>query len=393
MEKQFYIHTYGCQANIRDSQIMAGTLEALGFVNTENYEKADVIIINTCSVRQGSEDKVFGWGMKLGSGYKSKDFDKKGKQLIFVTGCMIGSAKGDRQRTEYFKLVKQLKWADYLLAPKEEHTIPNILVKEGMLEEWALQRIPNQVEIMNPDFSNDTEWAYINISTGCDNFCTFCVVPYARGEEKSRSEKEILSEVKHLTNRGYENIMLVGQNVNSWGLDRKTKFKIRANSEDKIPFANLLKKIHDIDQVKKINFISSNPFDFTLDLIETLRLPKIEPYLHLAVQSGNNEILKLMNRRHTIEDFKDLVKNIKQASPNMKFGTDIIVGFPNETKEQFLDTVQLFKEVQFHNAYISIYSPREGTNAQKYMKDNVPIEEKKRRHKVLTEVWKDTKKV
>lgn len=370
---------------------MAGTLEALGLKSTNNYKEADVIIINTCSVRQGSEDKVYGWGLKLGDGYKSTDFEKKGKQLVFVTGCMIGSAKGDRQRTEYFKLVKQLKWADYLLAPKEEPTIPNILVKEGILEDWAIQRIPNVEDILNPEFSNETKWAYVNISTGCDNFCTFCVVPYARGQEESRNKEDILREIKHLANRGFQNIMLVGQNVNSWGLDRKTKFNIRANSEDKIPFADLLRDVHNIDNVEKINFISSNPFDFTMDLINTLSLPKIEPYLHIAVQSGNNDILKSMNRRHTIEEFKELINNIKIINPDMKFGTDIIVGFPNETSEQFMDTVQLFKDIKFENAYISIYSPREGTNAQKMLTDNVPIKEKRERHRILTEVWQKTK--
>ncbi|MDQ5981454.1 MAG: tRNA-2-methylthio-N6-dimethylallyladenosine synthase [Patescibacteria group bacterium] len=395
--KYYFIQTFGCQANVRDSQVMAGTLDALGFIQTQDHRTADVLIINTCSVRQKSEDKVYGWGIKLGVGLSSRNwYKKRDEQVVFVTGCMVGSAKGDRTRVSLEKLKEKLSWADYLLAPNEEIQIPSILVKEGLIDEWATKAIGKEVVnntagssslTADPHMHNETNWAYINISTGCDNFCTFCVVPYARGEEKSRTKEEILHEVKHLASRGFKNIMLVGQNVNSWGLDRETKFKLRAGSEHKIPFADLLRSIHEVDEVEKINFISSNPFDFTKDLIETLDLPKITRYLHFAVQSGNNDVLQRMNRRHTIEDFKSLVWEIKKRVPDMEFGTDIIVGFPGETEEQFMDTVKLFEELPFKNAYISIYSSREGTSAQKFMKDDVSIKEKKRRHAYLMDVW------
>lgn len=391
-DRKYYIQTFGCQANIRDSQVMAGSLDALGFTPTEDYQIADVLIINTCSVRQKSEDKVYGWGIKLGVGNKSgkeEFYEKKGDQVVFVTGCMIGSAKGDRTRVKLQELKEKLGWADYLLAPEEEYQIPSILVKEGLVDEWVLQKV-NGITATNPNFSNETEWAFVNISTGCDNFCTFCVVPYARGEEKHRSKEDILAEVKHLTSRGFGNIMLVGQNVNSWGLDKVTKFKLRAGSEHKIPFAELLRNVHAVSEVQKISFISSNPFDFTQDLIDTLAMPKIEPYLHMAVQSGSNEVLKRMNRRHTIEEFKDLVTKISEKNPKMTFGTDIIVGFPGETEEQFMETVNLFKWMKFNVAFISIYSPREGTTAQRFMKDDVPMKEKKRRHKFLMDVWKES---
>ncbi len=391
-EKKYYIQTFGCQANIRDSQVMAGSLDAIGFMPTEDYQQADVLIINTCSVRQKSEDKVYGWGIKLGTNNKSgkeEFYEKKGNQVVFVTGCMIGSAKGDRTRVKMHELQEKLGWADYLLAPEEETQIPSILVKEGLVDEWVLQKV-NGITESNPNFSNETEWAFVNISTGCDNFCTFCVVPYARGEEKHRSKEDILAEIKHLNSRGFTSIMLVGQNVNSWGLDRVTKFKLRAGSEDKIPFAELLREAHAIPEVQKISFISSNPFDFTQDLIDTISMPKIEPYLHMAVQSGDNDVLKRMNRRHTIEEFKDLVIKIKEKNPKMTFGTDIIVGFPGETEEQFMKTVDLFKWMKFNVAFISIYSPREGTTAQRFMKDDVPMKEKKRRHKYLMDVWKKT---
>ncbi len=383
--KSYFIQTFGCQANIKDSQAMSGTLDALGFTQTKNYQKADVLIINTCSVRQKSEDKTYGWGMKIGESIKGSFYEKKGNQLVFVTGCMVGSAKGDRQRVNYHELRDRLNWADYLLAPEEENEIPNILVKEKLLDDWALSALSTAT--VDPKLHNETDWAYVNISSGCDNFCTFCVVPYARGEEKSRAESEILDEIRHLVGRGYKNIMLVGQNVNSWGLDRRTKFKLRAGSEDKIPFARLLRDVHEIDGVEKINFISSNPFDFTQDLIDTLALPKITRFLHMAIQSADNDILKKMNRRHTIEEFKDLVLRIKKVVPEMEFGTDIIVGFPTETEEQFQKTLDLFKWMKFKSAYISIYSPREGTTAAKIMADDVPLKEKKRRHKILLDLW------
>jgi len=391
-QKLYFIQTYGCQANIRDSQTMAGSLDALGFLPTKDFTKADVIIVNTCSVRQKSEDKVYGWGMKLGKSISGKEsiYEKKGSQVVFVTGCMIGSAKGERQRVKYAALKERLSWADYLLAPEEEYKIPQILVKEGLVDEWALKAVYRSGKTINanPKHENDTEWAYVNISTGCDNFCTFCVVPYARGEEKSRSKEEIINEVKHLVDRGFGNIMLIGQNVNSWGLDRKTKFKLRAGSHHEIPFADLLRSVHEIDSVEKLSFISSNPFDFTQDLINTLTLPKIDRYLHMAVQSGNNDVLKKMNRRHTIEEFKELVTKIKKEVPNMRFGTDIIVGFSGETEDQFQDTVDLFKWMKFEVAFISIYSPREGTAAQKFLKDDVPLIVKKKRHAELMKIWK-----
>ncbi len=398
--KKYFINTYGCQANIKDSQVMAGTLEALGFEKTETYKNADIVIINTCSVRQKAEDKAFGWGTKFVNKTKqnsenSPNQKKCKKPIIFVTGCMIGSAKGDRQRIILDKLAKRLKWADYLLAPDEEYLIPTILEKEGLLSDWATKSI-NLNKIINdakydPKFENKTEWAYVNISTGCDNFCTYCVVPYARGKEVSREKEDILKEINTLVSKGHKNIMLVGQNVNSWGLDRETKFKLRAGSSHKIPFADLLRSTHEIKNVEKISFLSSNPFDFTQDLIDTLPLPKIDRYLHIAVQSGDNEILKKMNRRHTVEEFKELIYRIKKVVPDMRFGTDAIVGFPTETEEQFMKTVELFKEIKFVVAYISMYSPREGTVAERKMIDDVPLKEKRRRHAYLTKVYEKMK--
>jgi tRNA-2-methylthio-N6-dimethylallyladenosine synthase len=388
----YFIKTYGCQANIKDSQIMVGTLEALGFSETQDYRLADLIILNSCSVRQKSEDKVYGWGIKLDPTSKKSQGKPKitKRQVKIVTGCMVGSALGERKRYSDKVLKEKMEWVDYFLSPDQEVEIPNILVKEGLLEKNALSVVVNEKpeKLSKPKHENLSEWAYVNISTGCDNFCTFCVVPYARGEEKSITEAEILAEISHLTSRGYKRIMLLGQNVNSWGLSRETKFKLRAGSDDAIPFASLLRRINGIDEIEKISFMSSNPFDFTVDLIDALSLPKIDKYLHIAVQSGNNEILKKMNRRHTIEEFKDLISSIKKSVPEMTFGTDIIVGFPGESEEQFMDTVNLIQEIKFNVAFISIYSPRIGTVSSKLFKDDIPVKEKKRRHTYLTKVWK-----
>lgn len=381
--KKYYINTFGCQANIADSNTIAGVLEALGLEPAKKMEESDVFIINTCSVRQKSEDKVYGMGKKFFS--KKNNTKLKNPPFTIMAGCMVGSVKGERKRYDINELKEKTPWVNEYISPAEIMTIPEILHKNNLLDEWAIKKFdPNNVTAIQPDKKH----AFVNISYGCDNFCTFCVVPYARGREVSRDKKDILKEINHLVNRGFTQITLCGQNVNSWNLPMDKKFEIRTGSNQQIPFAALLREIHNIKQIEKIDFLSSNPFDFTQDLIDTIKLPKISPYLHIAVQSGNNEILKKMNRRHTIEDFKKLVKKLQKAKPNLELGTDVIVGFPTETKKQFEDTIQLFKDIKFNVAFISIYSPRKGTPAAKFFKDDVPLTEKKRRHAELTKVWK-----
>ena len=398
MEKTqtYYIKTYGCQANIADSNTLAGVLEALDFervsvAEAQNEDEeflktlpnTDLFIVNTCSVRQKSEDKVYGLGRIL---KRLKD-DSEKLPFIIIAGCMVGSVTGERQRYEFEELRKKTPWANAYINPSQIFEVPNILLEHNVLSEWAIQKFnPASVTAVQ---DNKTH-AFVNISYGCDNFCTFCVVPYARGKEVSRSEEEIIKEVTHLVARGFKEVTLCGQNVNSWGLNVKEKFKIRTGSNQKLPFASLLRAVHEIVGLEKISFISSNPFDFTTDLIEALKLPKTSNYLHMAVQSGNNAVLKRMNRRHTVEEFKELVGRIRQEKPALELGTDIIVGFPGETRKQFMDTVKLFNEVKFNVAFISIYSPRKGTPADKFLKDNVTFKEKKWRHAYLTKVWKES---
>jgi len=395
--KKYFIKTFGCQANIADSNTMGGILEALNYerhlpdlkanedTQFENtLRSCDLIIVNTCSIRQKSEDKVYGMGRII---KQVTDTGAK-KPFIVLSGCMVGSVTGDRKRYDATTLEKKTPWVDLYTNPSEIMSLPQLLSNKRVLDEWAVKKFdPSSVVTVQ----DSNKHAFVNISYGCDNFCTFCVVPYARGAEVSRSEQEIIREIEHLILRGFSEFTLCGQNVNSWGLPTTVKFEVRTGSDQKLPFADLLRKIASMEKVEKIIFLSSNPFDFTTDLIDALKLPKISNYLHIAVQSGNNEVLKKMNRRHTVESFVSLIEKIKDARPDMEIGTDIIVGFPSETEEQFLDTVKLFEKVKFNVAYISIYSPRKGTPAERFYKDDVPLKEKKRRHAVLTKAWKDSK--
>lgn len=399
---KYFIKTYGCQANLADTARISGILDLLGFSELKLPEfktekeglfyvlsNADIFIINSCSVRQKSEDKIYGIGKEA-----KENFLKIGKKpYIILAGCIVGSTIGERKRFEPSELVKKTKWVDLYLDHSSVGFLPGILKDAGLLPN-VLKKITDNIGFENaakPD-SSDPKHAYVNISTGCDNFCTYCVVPYARGKEISRSEEEIIREIKTLVKKGAEYITLCGQNVNSWNLSYDEKFKIRSGSRKKLPFVSLLKKIHEIDGVKKLDFISSNPFDFTKDLVEALKLPKISNYIHIAVQSGNNEVLKNMNRRHTVEEFIKLITSIRKAKPGIEIGTDIIVGFPGETEKQFMDTVKLVEKVKFNVAFIAMYSQRKGTLAEKNFKDDVSRDEKKRRLAYITKVWRDSKK-
>ena len=375
--------TLGCQANTADSLKIAGILEAIGYEEykpqkaenemlelEEVFSNADLFIINTCSVRQKSEDKAYGLGKTI------KRIGKK--PIVVMSGCLVGSAMGIRKRFEFESLRKKTPWVDIYLNPSQINELPEMLKVDQ----------PPQNYLSKTDTPRH---AYINISTGCDNFCTYCVVPYARGKEISRTQEEIIEEVKTLTDQGIAEFTLCGQNVNSWGLSPEEKFEIRTGSDQKLPFATLLRKVHEMPGVEKIEFISSNPFDFTQDLIDAIKLPKISKYIHIAVQSGNNEVLKRMNRRHTIEQFLDLVQKIQKAKPGIEIGTDLIVGFPGETEEQFMDTIKLVNKVPFAVAFIAMYSERPGTFAAKNYPNDIPYEEKKRRHSLLTQEWKKEK--
>jgi tRNA-2-methylthio-N6-dimethylallyladenosine synthase len=333
--------------NVSDSERIVGKYEARGWKKAMRMEEADEIIINTCSVRQSAEDRVFGLASKLQSCKAAKPWLK-----IILTGCMM--------------------------------RLPLKVLREKLPAVDEFIKISDLTRNSQFVIRNSDRHAYVPISNGCDHFCTYCVVPYARGQEKSRPFEEIVCEVKELVKRGYREIVLLGQNVNSYYDDT-----YHHSGEG---FADLLREIHEIDEIKKISFLTSNPWDLTGEIIEAIKLPKIDRYLHLPVQSGDDEILRRMNRKYTAREYLDLVKKIRTAIPEIKIGTDIIVGFPGETEAQFENTVRLVKRVGFVKAYVAQYSPRWGTAAAK-LPDDVPKKEKKRRWQILDDLINQGNKV
>ncbi|MFH1840917.1 MAG: MiaB/RimO family radical SAM methylthiotransferase [Candidatus Shapirobacteria bacterium] len=338
---KYFIVTFGCQMNTADSERIAGGYEARGWQKAKKFEEADEVVINTCSVRQSAEDRVYGLANNL-----SKLKIKNLKLKIVLTGCMLRLP---------LKVLRQ---------------------KLPVVDEFTpLEKLFGGSRF-SPKANEDT-LALVPISNGCDNFCTYCVVPYARGREKSRPFEEIVCEVKELAKRGYEEITLLGQNVNSYYDD---SYHRSGKS-----FADLLGEIHEITGIQKISFLTSNPWDLTDEIIEVMSLPKIDRYLHLPVQSGDDEILHRMNRRYTAKDYLALVKKIRAKIPEIQIGTDIIVGFPGESEKQFENTVKLVEQVGFVKAYVAQYSLRWGTAAAKLV-DDVPKKEKKRRWQILDDL-------
>jgi len=352
--KKYLIIPYGCQMNFADSEIVAGWYEGQGWKKAKTLEEADEIVIVSCSVRQTAEDRVYGQINNLTKCKVQSSKFKVNPMKIILTGCML------RYPLRYLKekvpgVDEFRKISDYTGEP--------IRKKEKQ--------------------------ALVKIMEGCNNFCSYCVVPYARGREVSRPVKDILCEVKNLAERGYKEITLLGQNVNSYNISAKRKTQNAKpqlkTKKQNTPFANLLRELHKIEGIEKISFLTSNPWDLDDDIIEAIKLPKIDRYLHLALQSGDDEILKKMNRKYSAKDYLNLVRKIRINIPDIKIGTDIIVGFPGETEEQFQNTVKLCGKIKFEKAYVSMYSKRPQTASYK-MEDNVLYKEKKRRWQILNEL-------
>lgn len=365
--RKFYIRTYGCQMNEHDTEVMAGIFQALGYESTNVIEEADVVLLNTCAIRENAENKVFGeLGFLLK--YKRKNPD----MLIGVCGCM------SQEEAVVNKILKQYQHVDMVFGTHNIHRLPNILKdaylsKEMVVEVWSKEG--DVIESL-PKKRLGSIKAWVNIMYGCDKFCTYCIVPYTRGKERSRRPEEIIQEVRELAAQGYKEIMLLGQNVNAYGKDF---------DDIEYRLGDLMDELRTID-IPRIRFTTSHPRDFDDHLIEVLaKGGNLVEHIHLPVQSGSNDILKIMARKYTREHFLTLVDKIKAAMPNVTLTTDIIVGYPNETEEQFEETISLYRQVGFDMAFTYIYSPREGTPAAK-MVDNVSDEEKKRRLHRLNEV-------
>lgn len=362
--RTFYIRTYGCQMNEHDTEVMAGIFMQLGYESTDDIANADVVLLNTCAIREQAEEKVFG---ELGFLLKYKR--KNPEMLIGVCGCM------SQEENVVNRILKKYPHVDMIFGTHNIHRLPTILKEAYMSKEMVVEVWSKEGDVIEnlPKARNGAIKAWVNIMYGCDKFCTYCIVPFTRGKERSRRPEEIIQEVRELAVQGYQEIMLLGQNVNAYGKDF-----------DDISYrlGDLMDELRKID-IPRIRFTTSHPRDFDDHLIEVLaQKGNLIEHIHLPVQSGSNEILKIMARKYTREHFIELVCKIKAAIPDVALTTDIIVGYPNETEEQFEETLSLYREVGFEMAYTYIYSPREGTPAAK-MVDNVPEDMKKERHQRL----------
>jgi tRNA-2-methylthio-N6-dimethylallyladenosine synthase len=358
--KKFLIRTYGCQMNTHDSENMAGLLLDMGFESTEVTEEADVILLNTCAIRENAENKVFG---EIGH-LKTLKVEKP-ELIVGICGCM------SQEENVVNRIMQKHQHIDLIFGTHNIHRLPHLLRnalfgKEMVIEVWSKEG--DIVENM-PRARQGKTLAWVNIMYGCDKFCTYCIVPYTRGKERSRRPEDIIAEVRELARQGYQEVTLLGQNVNAYGKDLR---------DIQYGLGDLMDDIHKID-IPRVRFTTSHPRDFDDRLIEVLAQGgNLVEHIHLPVQHGNSEILKLMARKYTREQYIELANKIKKAIPAASFTTDLIVGFPNETEEQFEETLSLVREIEFDSAFTYIYSPREGTPAAK-MEDNVPKEVKKER--------------
>ena len=371
---KYFIQTFGCQQNLADSERIAGMLEKKGYKKVESQEEADYIVINTCMVREQAEDRIYG----LVRNVRLKRKDKQPK--IIISGCLVGAAERESSRELSKKIKERLPECELLLNEKIGF---ECLAVRG-----------------------DKKHAWVPISNGCNNFCSYCIVPYSRGREISRPFKDVAEEVKKLAKEGYEEITLLGQNVNSYGadlIDARSKKQearnyvlpggkevkpviVKSLGKTRIPtlFPYLLDAVCQISGIKKVNFLSSNPWDFSDELIEVIaKNEKINRHIHLPVQSGDDQILIKMNRQYTSKEYLNLVKKIKKRIPQASFGTDIIVGFPGENENAFKNTIKLCQEVGFEVAYIGKYSPRPGTVSKQNFPDDISSEEKNKRFHIL----------
>lgn len=358
-DKTFFLKTYGCQMNEHDSENMKAILKDQGMKEVTDFEEADLIMLNTCSIRENAHNKVFGM---LGRIKHLKQIKKD--IIVGITGCMA------QEEVVANEIKEKYKWMDFVLGTHNIHLLADIVADSFKQRSLKIEAPSIEGEIIEnlPVERQNKYKAFVNIMYGCDKFCTYCIVPYTRGKQRSRNKDDIINEVKELIKEGYQEVTLLGQNVNAYGKDRNDNYNM----------ANLLEDIAKTN-IPRIRFMTSHPWDFTDEMINIIaKYPNIMPSIHLPVQSGNTDILKLMGRRYTKEDYLTLFNKLKTKIKNVAISTDIIVGFPNETEEQFNDTLDLVNECKFDLAYTFIYSKRVGTPAEK-MEDKVTLKEKEQR--------------
>ncbi len=387
---KYYILTMGCQLNENDSEKIAGMLEKMNYERTQEMQEADLIIFNTCCVRENAEERLFG---KVGEVKKQKE--EKGT-IIAIGGCMM-------QEEHVLKKIKQsYPYVDIIFGTHTLHKLPQDLY-EALKEDKKIRDIidiEGQVIEGLPICRDDKIKASVAIMNGCNNFCTYCIVPYVRGRERSRNPQDIINEVVELSKKGYKEIMLLGQNVNSYLVSQKAKgedvnFKVVVNNKEMLvnSFATLLIALDEIEGIERIRFISPHPKDFTDDVIDAIKNSKhICKQIHLPLQSGSTRILKEMNRKYTKEEYLSLAEKIKKEIPNIVFSTDIIVGFPGETEEDFEDTLDVVRRVNFEQVFMFIFSRRVGTVADK-MENQIPEEIKHKRFNRLKDLVENQMKI
>ena len=364
--KSYFVKTYGCQMNEHDSENICALLEALGFSKVDSYLDADLVLLNTCSIRENAHNKAFGMLGRL------KHLKSEKKDLIIgLCGCMA------QEKSVVDEILKDYKFVDFVLGTHNIYELPTVIDKTVSENKQQIEVYSREGDLVEglPVIRSNSYKAFVNIIYGCDKFCTYCIVPYTRGRERSRKKEDIIAEVKDLIKDGYKEVTLLGQNVNAYGKDLYNDYNM----------GDLLEDIAKLN-IPRVRFMTSHPWDFTDKMIEVIgKYPNIMPSVHLPVQSGSSRILKLMGRRYTRESYLELFHKIKDTVPGVCISTDIIVGFPGESEEDFQETMSLVRECQFDNAFTFIFSQREGTPACK-LEDNVSLEEKEERLQRLNEV-------
>ena len=364
--KKYHLITYGCQGNVRDSETISAILEDMSFKSTDNMEDADLIILNTCAIRENAHNKVFGM---LGRIKHLKE--TKPEIITILCGCMA------QEESVVEEIEKNYKWMDVVFGTHNIQNLPKLLSEAIDYNELIIEVFSKEGEIIeNLPVKRENKYkAFVNIQYGCDKFCTYCIVPYTRGKQRSRRKEDILKEVNDLIENDYKEVTLLGQNVNAYGKDLYDDYTMN----------NLLEDVAKTG-IERVRFVTSHPWDFTDEMIDIIaKYDNIMPYIHLPLQSGSDKILKLMGRRYTKEEYLALANKIRNKIPNCAITTDIIVGFPNESEEDFKETLDVVNKVKYDGAFTFIYSPREGTPAAK-MEDSITFEEKQKRLYELNEL-------
>ena len=364
--KKYFLRTYGCQMNVHDSEEIKAILENLGYTETDELEDSDIVVLNTCAIRENAHDKVFGY---LGRCKHLKATTKK-DLIVCIGGCMA------QEEVVVNELKTKHPYVDIIFGTHNIHELATMIKNVGKeRQDIKVYSIEGNV-YENIDYKRDSKiTAWVNIMYGCDKFCTYCIVPYTRGKQRSRRACEIVREVEKLVSEGYQEVTLLGQNVNAYGKDL----------ESEMTFAGLLEAVAKTN-IPRVRFVTSHPWDFTDEMITTIaKYPNIMPYIHLPLQSGSSRILKLMGRRYTKEEYLELFDKMKKEIPGVAISTDIIVGFPGETESDFQETLEVVKHCKYDGAYTFIFSPRVGTPAAS-MPDDTPLKEKEDRLHRLNEL-------